>query len=120
MNALFPWIVALGLGAPPGLHAAPAPEPFVEDAATQLLARAMVEEARARTKSGNARPTRADLERALARCLDDVDNLLLLSGLMPLAREPRERARPLTARAQSARPRAVISARDLSEPSDGF
>lgn len=91
------------------LTAAPTPPTWVDDAATQLLARAMVEEARARTGRAGARPTRQDLERALARCLDDVDNLLLLSGLMPLAREPE----PL----RRARPR-VISSRDPSEPTD--
>lgn len=104
MSTLLTGLLALALTAAP-----PAPRAWVDDAATQLLAKAMVEEARARTGSPDARPTRQDLERALARCLDDVDNLMLLSGLMPLAREPE----PL----RRARPR-VISSRDPSAPTD--
>ena len=78
--------LSVALAAPPApLRPPPA---WVEDAATQSLARAMVEEARARTGQLDAKPTRADLQRALARCLDDVDNLMLLSGLMPLPRGP--------------------------------
>ena len=106
MPSLLTTVLALALAA------APAPErgqAWIDDAATQLLARAMVEEARARDPQ--ARPTHADLERALARCLDDVDNLMLLSGLMPLAREPE----PL----RRAKPR-VISSRDPSGPSSGL
>lgn len=85
---------------------------WIDDAATQILARAMLEEARARTRSADARPTRADLDRALARCLDNVDNLMLLSGLMPMAREPEPLKRART------RPRVFISSRDLSASSD--
>lgn len=95
------------------LSAAPPATPWVDDAATQILARAMVDEAKARTGSTTARPNRQDLERALARCLDDVDNLMLLSGLMPLSREPE----PLR-RARARTP--VISSRDPSEPSGEF
>lgn len=81
------------------ISAAPAPPAWVEDAATQLLAKAMVEEARLRTgvKTGEVTPTHADLVRALTRCLENTDNLLLLSGLRrvpsPVAEAPVERPR---------------------------
>ena len=104
MSIFLNTVLALALSAAP-----PAPGAWLDDAATQILARAMVDEAKARTGSADARPNRQDLERALARCLDDVDNLMLLSGLMPLSREPE----PL----HRARPR-VISSRDPSTPSD--
>lgn len=103
MSTFLTTLLALALTAAP-----PPPHAWVDDAATQLLAKAMVEEARSRG-GADARPTPQDLERALARCLDDVDNLMLLSGLMPLRREPE----PL----KRARPR-VISSRDPSAPPD--
>jgi hypothetical protein len=82
MSTFFALILTGALVAAP-----PPPRPppvWVEDAATQLLAKAMVEEARARTGKPDAKPEKQDLSRALARTLDDVDNLMLLSGLMPL------------------------------------
>jgi hypothetical protein len=76
---------ALVAAAPPPKVQTPA---WIEDAATQILARAMVEEARARTgvRSGDVVPTREDMVRALTRCLENADNLLLLSGLVPAPR----------------------------------
>lgn len=84
MSTLLALVLAGALaGSPPP----PKPPPvWVEDAATQILAKAMVEEARVRTGKPDAKPTKEDLSRALARSLDDVDNLMLLSGLMPLPR----------------------------------
>lgn len=105
MTTLLALTLALALS---GAPRPPAPEAWIDDAATQILARTMLEEARARTGRPDARPTPADLDRALARCLDNVDNLMLLSGLMPMAREPEP--------ARRARRRVIISARDLSEP----
>ena len=104
MSTFLTCVLAVALSAAP-----PAPEPWVNDAATQWLARTMVEEARARTGAAEPKPSAQDLERALARCLDDVDNLMLLSGLMPMAREPA----PLARRPER---RVLTSSRDPSEP----
>ena len=89
--SFFAFALAVALSGPPAPRPVPA---WVEDAATQQLARAMVEEARLRTGQPDARPTKVDLQRALARCLDDVDNVMLLSGLMPLPRDGRATSCP--------------------------
>ena len=84
MPTALPWIVAaLIAAAPPATR--PAPPAWIQDAATQILARAMVDEARARTgvRTGEVVPTREDMVRALTRCLENSDNLLLLSGIVP-------------------------------------
>lgn len=78
-------LAALIAGAPQPKVETPA---WIDDAAAQILARAMVEEARARTgiRTGEVAPTREDMVRALTRCLENADNLLLLSGLVPAPR----------------------------------
>ena len=66
---------------------------WLEDCATQLLIRAMMEEARTRLAAEGrpvaadapVEPTTADLARAARRLSDTVDNLMTLSGLVPLA-----------------------------------
>lgn len=77
-------LAALIAAAPPAARQAP---PWIQDAATQILARAMLDEARARTgRTSDVVPTREDMVRALTRCLENTDNLLLLSGLVPKQR----------------------------------
>lgn len=97
MPTMLPFaLAALIAAAPPAARPAP---PWVQDAAAQILARAMLDEARARTgrTGGEVMPTREDMVRALTRCLENTDNLLLLSGLVPS-------------------PRAVAVARPAPEP----
>ncbi|MBI4861125.1 MAG: hypothetical protein HY815_12840 [Candidatus Riflebacteria bacterium] len=96
MVHILPFILAIGLSAAPRAPAGPAEPPaWVKDCASELLARTMMAEARARLKAAGreqppeaVRPTREDLQRASARILKTLDELLLLSGLVPASRGP--------------------------------
>jgi len=89
--------------------------PWLKDCAAQILARVVMEEARARVRASGGqdpdpRPTVADLRRAQARVLATLDELMLLSGLDPRPfRQARAHPAPLRRAVTGPRRRPLAS-----------